>query len=215
LLNGVPSIKPERTTVVEAEMGYRLAKNLSVQGNVFFSLITGVIAFNAAQFVFINSGRTGSNGVEVELRYKRNRGYITANYSYYTSLQNNIASYATLRKNELLGAAQHKVGLNAYYSFMRDLGINVNGTFLSSKYAYTGLNTDGSPKMTLLNPTLLLNMYGQYNGLLNRKLGLGLGCYNILGANYAFAQAYISDGGGDAPIISTGREVSLKVTYTF
>lgn len=223
IVDGVPSILPEKTFVTEIEMGYRFGKNLSVQGNAFLGQTREAITFDANGFVFRNGGTTGTGGAEIEVRYKDNWGYATINYSYYTAslpvslnggvpFTNTIGTYATLNERMLMGSAPHKVSFNAAYRFNRELVISPSGTFLSGKYAYTSLNASGNPAMELLKPTFLANLYVLYSGLLKHKLSVGVGGYNLLNSNYAFVQTYNS---GDAPIRTAGREFLLKLSYNF
>lgn len=215
---GLPSLRPERAWVAEAEAGYRFNTHWYVQANFFTSLTGNTIVYvvDGQEDVYENLGRSGTSGVEAEVRYKGRKAYATLNYSFYSVLGNNdIYNYsAGSSASALMGAAQHKLALNSNWKITDRFSVSPSLVYLSGKYAFMGVDADGEDIETQQNATTLLNIALLYDGLLNNRLSLALTGSNLLGSQYLLVQPYHSEGdSNDLPIRYPNQEVALRAAY--
>lgn len=216
-VNNLPVLTPERAWVAEAEMGYRFTGNWYIQANVFTNLTTNTIVYivNPTAEEYQNLGKSGSSGIEAELRYKRRNAFSTLSYSYYTTLgRNQIANFASLlNENALLGAAQHKISINSQVHLSKSLSFSHSLVWLSAKYAHQdsqALPVVGEQK---LDASLLLNAALHLENIWNNRLNVSLIANNLLGQKYALVQPYRSTTTtSDLPIFYPRQEVALRVS---
>jgi len=218
---GVPQLRPERTRVFEIEYGLQLSPKLYVQANAFTGAIDRVIVYavySGGDDGYINANRSGSYGLEAEVRYKDKWGYITANYSYYEAFSdNNTPNYRVFPDSSyLLGAAPSKFTLKAHIKIGKSLSLDPSCIFLSGKYAVTGVNADSTALQTKLAPSNLLNLYVNYTALWNGRIAISLGGNNLLASPYALPQPYFSNSpanyfANDAPLMLPRREATLRM----
>ena len=95
-----PLLTPERTTVLEGEVGMQISERIYASVNVFDLTIRDPIIYSADPGtnadIYQNFRRTGSRGVEAEVRMHDRRGSLALGYSYYTAgPKNQVDLYAT------------------------------------------------------------------------------------------------------------------------
>lgn len=211
-----PTIRPERTTVFELETGYQFSQALYVGVNAFDVTVKNPIVYfydpETDTEGYLNANRTGSRGVEGDVRLQYGWGYANLGYSFYTAQgKNDVDAYTVPSTGSaLLGAANHRVQLNAHVKVWRGLSVNPSATFFSDRYGYARSDLDGNPLIDAFGPTLLFNAFVQYQDAGVKGLSVGLGAYNLLGSAFAFIQPYNS---GHAPLPALGREFLLKLSY--
>ena len=204
-------IKPEKTTVVELELGYQLTRNSIITANIYdITTVNPIIYYVTAsnEDAYHNYGKTGSRGVEVEYRIKEKWGYVNLNYSYYTTAGKNLndSSYMVPgHPNVHLAFPANRVNLNSAYHFTKNLTASATMSFYDTRYGYT--DTIGIHKF---KPTVLLNIFVNYNNLLIKGLNLGIGVYDAANEKFEFIQAYNS---GHAPLPGPSREFIVKLSY--
>lgn len=200
------TVTPERTTVLESELGYQFTDNMITTLNIFDITIKDPIVYDQVDAVemYANFSQTGSSGFELEHKLKYNWGYASASYSYYnvrTLEKNEVGLYETgVDDRVLLAFPAHKVTLNGS-CLLNALSINPSLAWLSERFV-SEAPSEG--------PMLLLNLNLRYRNLGVRGLGLGVGAYNILNAQYNFIQAY---SGGEPPLPGPGIEFLARLTY--
>lgn len=202
-----PQINPEKTTVMEAEIGCRLSNSIFATVNLFNNQINSPIIYSYVNDTesYVNGNRIGSRGAEFEIRLNQAWGYITANYSYYYGIKRDANDYAVPgQKGVNLALAAHKATLNGNVKLYKTLFLNVGSVFYSDRYAY---NSNGD--LIHYKPTLLLSSFLQFDNVV-KGLNIGAGVYDILGQNYQFGQAYRSY--SDA-VPGPGREFILRLRY--
>lgn len=212
------NIRPENTTVLEAELGYQLTDSVFVSANAFDVGIQNPIVYFYDEVTeaegYTNFTRTGTRGVEAQLRFKRPGMYATLGYSFYVANQNEVESYQVEDDDQLLlGAPAHKVTLLSGFNVWRDLHVNPSVMFATARYAYVGgFTDDGSGTLTALPPAALVNLFVTYRNLGVKGLDVSAGVYDLLDAAPGFPQPYA---GGHAVHPEGGREIMARVGYTY
>ena len=216
-INVNPDIKPERTTVFEAEVGYKVTENLFLSLNAYDITINAPIVYDyddaAGKEIYQNYDRTGTRGIEAEARLRFKRGYLTANYSFYSaSGKNTIAPYAVPTDDSvMLAFPAHKVSVNGSWNVWRKLSFNPSAIALSERWGYLSGDAMGNPVIGRLDPALLLNMNVRYTDLFIKGLDASVGGFNLLGANAPYLQPY---NGGHAPLPGPSRELVVRLSYS-
>ncbi len=210
-------VRPEITTALELQLGYQLSYNMLLSANIFTVSITDPIVFTTINGLesYFNYPRTGSNGFELEYSVKDFWGFVNLNYSFYAADNNQVREYTvTGLKNILLGFAQHKATLNASFRLFDDnISINPSATFLSERFGYAGDDANGNATFQRFSPILLVNAFLQWRNIASvQGLDVGIGMYDIFGANYTFIQPYTA---GNQPLPGASREFVLRAAYTF
>jgi outer membrane cobalamin receptor len=209
------NIAPETTEVGEIEVGYKFSPAFSIVSNIFAMSINNTIVYlndgqNGGFGSYQNAGNTGTAGAEVEIRFKKEWGFINANYSFYRSLDNTVAVYEVSdAKNLHIGSAAHKFNLLGNLKIGKILNINPSCTFLSERYGQEIEPNTGNISIQK-NPSLLLcNLNFHFQSFL-RNISASIGVYNIFDVNYNFVQGYQS---GRSSLPAPSREFVLKLLY--
>jgi len=218
--SGANGIHPERTQVLEGEVGYQITHNSILTVNVFDITTKNPIIYYtiAGTDAYTNQGRTGTQGLEAEYRIKDKWGYIAVNYSYYTAAnKEKSAAYNVPQDNSmLLGFASHKVNLNASINILKNLSINPSGTFYGSRWGYNSLDTGGNAQIHKFAPIVLFNLFLKYNTPVN-GLSIGVGVYDLFNQQFVFIQPYAQPGSltnvPHAPLPGPPREFIFRLSY--
>jgi len=210
-------IKPEKTTVFEGEVGYKLTEHLFVAANAYDITIKKPIVYDydatAQQEIYLNGDKTGTRGVEAELKLRYARGYAGANYSFYSSAgKNNVPVYEVPTDDGvMLAFPAHKVTVNGSINLWKTLSLNGSAIGISERYGYVTGDGAGNPMLGKVDPALLLNAHLLYRDLGWKGLDVGVGGFNLLGQRVPYLQPY---NGGHAPLPSSSREIVGRVSYT-
>jgi len=207
-------IVPEKTDVFELELGYQLNNNMFITANLYDITIHDPIVYNSYMKdslyieTYTNFTKTGSQGIEIEYRFKYTWGYATLNYSYYTTNGKNEVAYyqVTGNNNAYLAAPQNKITLNSCFDVFKDFSVSPSFNFFGKRSSYTTKDSISS----VINPTILINLYFNYSNLFTKGLNLGFGIYNIFDKPYQYIQPY---NGGHSPYPAQSREFVVKLTY--
>jgi len=210
-----PWLTPERTTVVEAEAGMQIAEGMFASVNVFDLTIHDPIIYSADPATGVQSyqnfRRTGSRGVEAELRMRDRRGSLTLAYSYYTAgPKNQVDLYATPDPARVLAFPAHKLSARASVNVVEHLSLDPSATWISARYAATGTDSSGAPTFATAGPQFLLNVFATARDLGFTGLDLGLGVYNLLDVADDYIQPYNSS---HAPLPGPSREWVARLSY--
>jgi outer membrane cobalamin receptor len=208
-------LRPEKTTVFEAEVGYQLGDHNYAALNAFDTTIRKPIIYEYDQAtmseLYKNFDRTGTRGLEIDYRVKYPRGSADLNYSYYTAAgKNAVSAYRVAGHDDvLLAFPAHKVAMSGTLQLFRGLSFNPSAVIYGERYGYTAADADGSPMLGRLPPTALVNLYMMYRDLVP-GLELGAGVYDVADQHYQYLQPY---NGGHPPLPASGREVVFRVAY--
>jgi outer membrane receptor for ferrienterochelin and colicin len=208
-------IKPELTTVIEAELGYQITRNSILTANIYDITTHEPIIYYVSQDssntdYYTNNGHAGSQGVEIEYRYKDKWGFINFNYSVYSvSNKEKVAIYKANNAHSLLGFANRKINLNVCWNITKTLSFNTTATLYGQRFAVVAIDSLGNSVQGKLDPTLLLNFFMRYETPI-KGLTVGLGVYDALNEKFKFIQPY---DGGHAPLPGPSREIIFRVQY--
>lgn len=208
-------IKPELTTVIEAELGYQITRNSIFTANIYDITTHEPIIYYVSQDssntdYYTNSGRAGSQGVEIEYRYKDKWGFVNFNYSFYSvSNKEKIAIYKANNAYSLLGFANRKINLNVCWNVTKALSFNTTATLYGQRFAIVSIDSLGNSVQGKLDPVFLLNFFVRYETPI-KGLSVGLGVYDALNQKFKFIQPY---DGGHAPLPGPSREIIFRLNY--
>ncbi len=214
-LNINTALRPERTTVFEFEVGVDFAKQARVSLNAFNIGINAPIAYlydtTAGTEIYKNLGMQGTTGGELAVRWKNAWARIDANYSLYVpTLQVDVDTYqAPGRTDMFLGAPAHHGVITGSVHPLKWLSLAPTVVIFGPKLAIN--NADGTSAEQIPSQ-VLANFVVRADDVGVKGLNLSLGLYNIFNTAYSHVQPY---NGGNAPIPALGREVLLRVGYTF
>lgn len=216
-INYNSNIKPEITNVFEIEAGYKINNHHFININLFDITINRPIIYTIDSLhvygTYSNFDKTGTKGIEAEYKIQYRKFTLSLNYSYYSAKNNiNAVPYqVTADKNALLGIPNHKAGFIASYQLSRNFSVNPSATWMSSKYAVTGIDDDNNYIISQLGAKYLINLNLRYQNLFVKGLEGNLGVYDILNQQVNYVQPYK---GGLGPLPGTGTEFVFKLSYS-
>jgi outer membrane receptor for ferrienterochelin and colicin len=250
-ING--DIVAERTWVQEIELGMRLGEHFLFTANAFNISSTNPIVYTwysddnileifgdgSGLLVYQNAERSGTQGFELEARFRHPKGFVHANYSFY-SVRNkervptyqvadfsfNPADRPEVDPSQLLAFPNHRFNLNACYYPADGISVNVSASYLGRRYGYDVVQGEDvfdengnlllparfnvSGELFEEKPTLLTNVYVRYDRFWNGHLKLGLGVYDLLNQRMRFIQPYF---GLNPPLPGPSREIIIKASW--
>ena len=207
-------IKPEKTQVIELEMGYQLTRKSFFTVN-FYDITTNdpiVYFYDDSTFMdtYINGDASGTRGIEAEYRIKQTWGYVNLNYAFYTAAgKDKIEDYEVSEDDKaLLGFSNHRLNLNASVKIGKGLFITPTISFYSARWGYTSVDTVDNSILEKFDPTALVNLFIRYQPI--KGLTIGAGVYDMFNQRFAFIQPY---NGYHAPLPGPSREFVFKLQY--
>jgi outer membrane receptor for ferrienterochelin and colicin len=215
---GKPVIVPEITDVYNFELGCQLNPNIYLNTNIFrIDIKKAIVYFVSEDGVegYDNLGKTGSQGLETEIKVKYIKTFLKLNYSFYTTKNiNEIPDYAVPGNNSIfLGSPQHKLTLLMGYRLTEKFNFNFSAIYFSKQYGYNSYSeTTDDVIIAEFEPIILTNIIFNFNNLFVKGLNLGIGVYNILDADFKYIQAY---NGWHSPLPGQSREFIIKLNYNF
>lgn len=225
-------VMPEKTQVYEFEVGYQLNDKMFVSANVFSQNVDDIIEF---RYNYLNDdvysdngGKLGSKGVEGEWKYMSKRFKALMNVSFvepqfYTHENQWAYGYldprggdtyitpdndnGTPTRLELLGVPKFKLYSTLSYAITEKVQFNVNGLYLSERWAYNGnATTKKVDSQFIISPGL------NFTGIL-KNTEIGLSVHDILNKRMNVITGWY-DGGYDV-LPYKGREISISLRYSF
>ena len=210
-------VKPERTRVFELEAGWSIDEHNFVSINAYYVRINDAIVYFLnmdGTEGYQNFASTSTVGLEAEYKLRYKWGYLGATYSYYRAVDNQVPVYEVAGHPELLlGMPAHKGTLHGMWRAWKQLRVAPSLVAMSGPYAFT-LPGDGMGVGTLshADATLLANVFISYPDLVVKGLEVGVGAYNIFDDDFTYYQPY---DGGHAPMRGRGRELIMRIGYTY
>lgn len=211
-------ILPEKTRTFELETGFQINRNM------FLSLsLYDISTKNAIRYVvdtsltntpegYINSDKKiGTQGLDLEYKYKSSYGFVNLAYAYYTTAHKSRddSNEVVIDRSASLGIANHKFSIVAGAYINKYLYIAPSANFLGKRYGYSRLDSLGNLKLNTYKPNLQLNVYFGCTGLV-KGLSFGMGVYNITNQEVIYIQPY-KGSHGEYP--GMGTEIIFKLTY--
>ncbi len=204
-----PQINPEITAVTEFETGFNLSKDLIWNLNLFNIQINNPIVYWSSDTDegYNNFDDIITRGFESEIMSNFGNLQSKISYSYYYTVKNGVNIYKVPEnENMVLAFPAHKVtGSFTYFPSDKAI-ININGTYLGSRYAIIGENS-----VKKYDPLLLLNInLNRHSHNSKFPLLYSIGVRNILNRKYDYIQAY---DGTHSPLPGQSREIYFSLTY--
>jgi len=215
-----PDIRPERTTVLEGEAGYRINDVVYTSVNVFDVTIEDPIVFTydaaSDREIYENFDRTGTRGAEGTIRLRTWQADASLTASVYSSAgKNRVPLYAVPGEGGvLLGLAPLKLTAAGGVRVERGVLLGGSAVLLGPRHGY--LDGDGSGTVTGVlgeeNPAILLNLHATLEDLGKRGMSARIGVWNLAGTEYRHLQPY---DGGHAPQPARDRELLAELSFAF
>lgn len=215
-INLSTSLVPEKTTVFEGELGYQLTDYLAASVNAFDITIKRPIVYDfdraTGMELYQNFARTGTRGVEADVRLKVPRGHADLSYSFYSARgKNEVTAYAVPDHDALLLAfPAHKLALSGSVELYRNLSLAPSAVIYGERYGYIAGDGAGNAVLGRVGPSAQLNGFVLYRDCLIPGLELGAGVHDLANQRVPVLQPYA---GGHAPLPGTGRELVARIAY--
>lgn len=213
-------ILPEQSRTFELETGFQLNRNVYLSAslydisthNAIRYIVDTTIVVTSAPEGYTNVAQTiGTQGLDIEYKYKSNLGFVNIAYAYYTIANKNVdaANAVSIDRNANLGIANHKFTILAGVNLNKYFYIAPSAYFMGKRYGYTALDSLGNPILSTYKPNLQLNVYFGCSNLV-RGLSFGMGVYNFTNREIVYIQPY-NGLHGDYP--GMGTEIIFKLKY--
>lgn len=210
------AVDAEKTNVFEAELGVQFADNGLFSVNFFDITMKKPIVYNfdavTSTESYANFSKTGSRGVEAELKWREKWGFAGASYSFYhTADKNRVPLYQVPgRTDVLLGFPSHKVTLSGAVAPVKNLSIGPSLVFMSPRYGYGRVDFLGNQLIRKYPELWLLNLHVRYENLIVPGLAAGAGIMNLFNENDVLIQPY---DGYHPPLPGRSREFVFSLSY--
>lgn len=211
-------IKPERTSVLEFEMGYQFYKNMNLAVNLFDITINDPILYIPNPVTggdyYTNYDKTGSRGLELIYKIKPNWGYLNVSYSYYEKNKNTVEQYNIEGNSKTYGAfPMHKASINSDVKITKNINFNYTALFYGDRYTFVHTDKNwNNAKLVKYEEQLIFNIFFTYQGLFIENLNISAGIYDITNSGFEYINAYQ---GWQNPIPAPGREITIRLFYQF
>jgi outer membrane cobalamin receptor len=210
-VNAGDKIKPETAQTVELEFGRALSSKSYLTANIFDTKIEDPIVYQVNNGeVYDNFDVAGTQGLELDYRFKTSWGQVQAAYAFYQATSSKIPDYeVTGDKERYLGLPQHTASVGTTY-ITGDNGWKINPQiqYQGEKSAY---DFDGASMVNVdLDPVTLVNIYFAKENVGIKGLGAGVGLFNLLNEEQYYAQPY---NGGHSPLPGPSTELMVRLDY--
>ncbi len=206
------TLEPELTSTAELELGYKIGKNTSIKGNLFYINLEKPIVFLGESYT--NYGSLNSAGAELELAANLPKYGGFVNFSFTSPIGNTSADFLTDDKNTFLGFAPLKINLGTYYKF-KNLSLAPRLSYLSPRAAATKAfaqgNTQGKFQSESYQANLLLDVTISYRNLF-KNMDIAFSVYNALNDNFKLLQPYYDN---HAPIPVYDRQFVMSIVWKY
>ncbi len=253
IINIERELKAETTEFFEFEIGYQFSKKLFAKANIYSLITKNTIVYytyrddiidkiyeNTNQGigrqlfglnVYQNFESSGTNGFELETKFKDNWGSLECNYSFYTTKGKNVIPVYSISKfdfdiknrennivknNAVLAFPKHQFSLDLMLNITNDLSIRYNFIRYGERYAHMALTKNDSyyplGKLKKYPASYISDIYLNIENLFFQGFRFGFGFYDIFNSNYKYVQPYF---GYNAELPRTSREFFFKISYDF
>lgn len=215
-INSNPDIKPEKLASYELEYGKKLSSNSYLTSNLYYMISRNTIIYSYDENlkdIYLNHKNTGSYGLEVEYKIKSKYFFGNVNYSYYhsTNHEESCTYLVPGKEDQTLGFARHMINFNANIPILKSVQLNPSCNFFSKRYS-SSQDDAGIITVTEYNPTFYSNLSINFQNLFVKNLKLYVSCINVFDEKIIYIQPYK---GNHEPLPGTGRELQVKLNYSF
>ncbi|HLZ17235.1 MAG TPA: TonB-dependent receptor plug domain-containing protein [Cyclobacteriaceae bacterium] len=207
----IGKVVPEKSNVGELELGYQFTPEMLFSVNAFVLSTNNVIVY---QFTtnnvegYQNFSKSGSRGIELVYSLRKKKWNANVNYSFAQAASNStVDNYKTPQTNsQFVGIPAQKAVAMINHSISARFSANVTLIYSGKRYAYTKVDSGGTPFATTLDPYVLTNFFVNYE---SQGFVIGLGAYDLFNQRPAIPQMY---NGNYAPIPGRSREFVVKIS---
>ncbi len=215
------NIRPEKTQMIETEIGYMFHPRLAATVNLFNIKTKDTIVYDvepiSQQQTYFNAKTSGTSGIEAELHWQPTWGDIVLSHSYYHKDydENPIFSIIDYQTGEInptlnLGFARFKTNLKTTINLNKKLTLTSSLTIHSSRYGYESVDEQGNYILKRYPTSALTNVTLRY--LWDKNTELSATVHDVFANGTQLIQPYH---GGHPPLPDTSRELMLQVRYKF
>ncbi len=213
-INAEPNILPERTAVLEVEIGVKLSENSYLTTNVFDVTTKDPIIYYYDQNnkdMYKNESPTGTSGFEMEYKWKHNKWMLNANYSFYTTSGHDVITTYSVPgyTNRVLAIPQSKIAVFGQMPIYRNISCSPTLVWVSDRYA-SMTSSENNVLVTRYKPNLNAGINIVFTDAFTKGLTLQAGVFNLLDTKNYYIQPYNSD---HSPLPGLSREFQLRITY--
>lgn len=219
-------VKAESTRVFELEVGKEVTRNLFGTINIFHQTVNNIIEYrwqpDYEDVYSDNGGKIGTDGLETEWKFKKDRyqgllnvSYLTPKlyadptneFAYAANPQGGDTYLAIHAPDELLGVPTVKVYTNHYYDITKKLSVQANLLYLTAKNAMSGWG-----ETITIAPQTIIGIGMIYKSIL-KGMDVSFSAHDIFNRRLKLVVPYY-DSGQDI-LNYKGREISVDVRYIF
>lgn len=208
------SIRPEKFRIIEFEVGYRPIPDLQINANIYDILVKDFITREdlvTTDVQYKNIGNSGTQGIEVEARYRKKWGYINFGYSFYRVSQTQPSQKLPLVSQIFSGTPAQKATLQASFHLNSRLSLSPTLLYTTNKFKIASIlfNPTDSKEYA---PEMLVNFNVNYKDFLIKNLTLSVGGYNLLNQSQWYVPWKI-DFSSDIELPAQSREILVRLMY--
>lgn len=220
-LAGDEGLKSEFIQFIEAEVGAYLVNNqrkkLLLTTNIYRIQIKDPIiyAYNpiASFETYANFPKTGTQGLETELRYSSSKIKIIANYSLYNPYQNQIDELKIeSNSKQFLAFPNTKMNFFIAYKITPNFSASTTATWQNERFTYLQTDPDSEDvELIRYKPVFFGNVFFQYQNIAKKGLDIGFGVYNLFDRPNVFLYPTNTS---IVPLADQSREFVIRLRYT-
>ncbi len=220
-LAGEEDLKSEFVQFAEVEVGAYLLNNqrkkLLLTTNIYRVQIKDPIIYGynpiAAFETYANFPKTGTQGLETELRYNSKKIKIIANYSLYNPYQNEIEELEVADNDkQFLAFPNTKMNFFIAYKITHNFSASTTFTWQNERFTYLQTDPDSEDlELIRYKPVFFENIFLQYQNIAKKGLDIGFGVYNLFDRPNVFL--YPSNT-SIVPLADQSREFLIRLRYT-
>lgn len=215
-LDRKPNIKPEFINNFETEIGLNFNSIFKMSLNAYYILTQQTIqyvSFPTPPFDnYLNSGNSGTRGIEISVRLKTQYVRMDLNYGTYNA-HTQDTFYKLEDQNLNFGFSRHKLFANLVLD-LEKIG-DIKGANFSINYIYSSPKNYFNPLLDEIRKSAqrnILNVFLNVNNVNKKGLNFGAGIQNILGQRQWFYVPYYSS---HMPLPGTSREYVIRLSFDF
>lgn len=220
-LAGEEGLNPEFIQFLEAEAGAYLVNNqrrkLLLTTNIYRIQLTDPIIYGynpiASFETYANFPKTGTQGLETELRYTSKKIKIIANYSLYNPYQNEIEELEVADNDkQFLAFPNTKMNFFIAYKITPSFSASTTVTWQNERFTYLQTDSD-SEDLSLIRykPVMFGNLFFQYQNIAKTGIDIGFGAYNLFDTPNVFLYPTNTS---IVPLADQSREFLIRLRYT-
>jgi hypothetical protein len=212
-----PDIRPERSRVIEGEVGFEPFSATYLTANVFDIEINDPIVYFFDEVSgtenYVNARRTGTRGIELQALWSPSFGRFDLSWSFASADgKNDVGLYAVPGDpSRMLAQPAHKLAATAAFFLGESVTLTPSMVLRSERAAVTAVDDDGASVITDLPASAMVNVFLDAREVIPH-LNVGVGVQNLFGEEFLLPQPYDSQ---HAALPAFDRTVFVRLGGTF